>query len=85
MEDEKHNDEEEDDNEEEVREDFFGFVDENFWICRRNYLDLSPKFFVFVAEIFVFVAKIFGICRQKFLGFVNNFVLDLSTILYWIS
>ena len=47
--------------------------DEIFWICRRNFLDLSTKFFGFVDEIF-------WICRQNFLdlstkcfGFFDNF------------
>ena len=37
---------------------FFGFIDEIFWICQRIFLDLSTKFFGFVE-------KKIGICRRK--------------------
>ena len=32
-----------------TRTEFFGFVDENFWIFQRKFLDLSTIFFGFVS------------------------------------
>merc|ERR1711978_424800 len=44
---------------------FFGFVDEIFWICRQNLLDLLTK-------SFGFVDKIFWICRQNLLDLLTK-------------